>query len=200
MKYPEIEVAPVSARERTLWTITLGFSADPVARWIWPEAKDYTHWMPQFARAMAGGAFEHASALVANGFRAAALWLPPSAAADEVALSAILEASVRPEIAEDVNEMFTQMDEFHPQNEACWYLPMIAADPAFIGQGFGAALMKHALRSCDEQGAIAYLESSNPRNISLYRRHGFEVVGTIQAGESPPMYPMIREPKMGDGL
>jgi hypothetical protein len=41
----------------------------------------------------------------------------------------------------------------------------------------------------------AYLESTNPRNVSFYRRHGFEVLGTIQVGSSPPLIPMLRPPR-----
>ena len=37
----------------------------------------------------------------------------------------------------------------------------------------------------DESGKPAYLESSNPRNISLYQRHGFEVLGEIRSGAAP---------------
>ena len=71
-------------------------------------------------------------------------------------------------------------------------LPMIAADPSQTGRGLGAALMKHALEIVDEAGLPAYLESSNPRNISLYERHGFEVMGEIQTVSSPVMTPMYR--------
>jgi hypothetical protein len=39
----------------------------------------------------------------------------------------------------------------------------------------------------------AYLESTNPRNVSLYQRHGFEALGTIQKGSSPPLIPMLRK-------
>jgi len=42
---------------------------------------------------------------------------------------------------------------------------------------------------------LAYLESTNPANLSLYQRHGFEFIGNIQAGTSPPLFPMIREPR-----
>jgi hypothetical protein len=44
----------------------------------------------------------------------------------------------------------------------------------------------------DAEGLPAYLESSNPRNISFYERHGFEVVGRIQAGKTPVVTPMLR--------
>lgn len=52
--------------------------------------------------------------------------------------------------------------------------------------------MKKALLRCDEEGLPAYLESSNPRNIRLYQRHGFEVMGEIQSGNSPVVTPMFR--------
>jgi len=73
---------------------------------------------------------------------------------------------------------------------------MIGADPAHIGQGLGAALMKHALARCDEDRLPSYLESSNLRNVSLYERHGFEKIGEIQVGNSPVMTPMLR-PALG---
>jgi hypothetical protein len=55
--------------------------------------------------------------------------------------------------------------------------------------------MKHATDICDRDGALAYLESSNLRNVPLYERHGFEVLGTIQAGQSPTIVPMLRKPR-----
>ena len=52
--------------------------------------------------------------------------------------------------------------------------------------------MRHALSRCDRDGTPAYLESSNPRNITLYERHGFERLGTVQVGTSPSIVPMLR--------
>jgi hypothetical protein len=53
--------------------------------------------------------------------------------------------------------------------------------------------MAYALQQCDREHSLAYLESTNPRNVSLYRRHGFEALGTIQVGGSPPLVPMLRQ-------
>jgi hypothetical protein len=53
--------------------------------------------------------------------------------------------------------------------------------------------MKHALEQCDCDHVPAYLESTNPKNVSLYQRHGFEILGTIQEGASPPLIPMLRK-------
>jgi len=195
MAIPSIETGRDADRDRIIHLITLAFAADPVVRWIWPGADTYLEAMPQFTAAFGGRAFEHGSALYAENFRAAALWLPSGVEPDREALEMLMEETMAPEIMEDAISFFGQLTEFHPHDRPYWYLPLIGADPAWTGRGLGSALMKHALGRCDEEGKIAYLESSNPRNISLYERHGFEMMGRIQAGSSPVMTPMIREPR-----
>ena len=188
---PEVRSADASMQASAISTIVLGFSADPMTRWVWPDASDYLKTMPRFVKAFGGRAFEHGTADIIEGARAAALWLPPGVEPDEAEMGAIMEGALRPEIAEDVGAIMKDMAGYHP-HEPHWYLPVIAADPNWIGQGLGALLMKHALRRCDEQGVAAYLESSNPRNISLYERHGFKIIGRIQRGPSPVVTPMLR--------
>jgi ribosomal protein S18 acetylase RimI-like enzyme len=60
------------------------------------------------------------------------------------------------------------------------------------GRGLGSALLKAGLARCDAEGAAAYLESSNPKNVPLYERHGFEVIGLVQPADFPPLIPMLR--------
>src|ERR1700754_1145827 len=188
---PEVKSADATIQASTINTIVLGFAADPMARWVWPDSSEYLRIMPQFVMAFGGRAFDHGTAYITEGTRAAALWLPPGVEPDEAAMEAIMAQAMRPEIAEDIGAVLQGMADHHP-HEPHWYLPLIAADPNWIGQGLGTLLMKHALRRCDEKGIAAYLESSNPRNISLYERHGFRVVGKIQHGSSPTMTPMLR--------
>ena len=86
-----------------------------------------------------------------------------------------------------------QMEKYQP-SEPHWHLPLIGVDPIKQGNGYGSALLQYALDKIDKEGEIAYLENSNPLNTPLYERHGFEVLGTIQVDDAPPMYPMIRYP------
>ncbi len=190
MQPPVIRVAGPSERERILSTVLMGFSSDPLTRWFWPEASTYLQATGAFD-AFAGDAFDAGAAFVTQGFEGAALWLPPGSQPDEERMASIVSDTVAPEIAEDVFKVFELMDHYHPEEEV-WYLPIIGVDPAHQGRGLGSALMKEALRHCDEAGLPAYLESSNPRNISLYERHGFEAVGVIQHGSSPVVTPMYR--------
>jgi len=87
--------------------------------------------------------------------------------------------------------VFEAMTSYHPQ-EPHWYLPLIGVDPARHRKGYGAALLQDTLRRCDQDYVAAYLESTNPANITLYQRHGFELRGTIQVGSAPPLFPMLR--------
>jgi GNAT superfamily N-acetyltransferase len=86
------------------------------------------------------------------------------------------------------------MDRYHPA-EPHWFLPLLAVDPSHQGKGYGSALLQPVLERCDREKQLAYLESSNPRNIPLYERHRFEVLGAIQSGSSPTVVPMLRKPK-----
>ena len=187
----EVKSAGANIRSSVISTIVLGFVADPMARWVWRKSSQYLRMMPPFVNAFGGRAFEHGTADITEGVRAAALWLPPGVEPDEAEMGAIMEETLRPEISEDIAAVMKGMAEHHPR-EPHWYLPLVAADPNWIGQGLGTLLMKHALRRCDEEGVAAYLESSNPRNISFYERHGFKIVGKIQSGSSPVLTPMLR--------
>jgi ribosomal protein S18 acetylase RimI-like enzyme len=172
----------------------MAFSTDPVARWVYPESSQYLTHFPNFIRAFGGRAFESGSAHYVDGFMAAALWLPPNVHPDEDALMALFDETVSEEIKRDLFPVFEEMGKYHP-DEPHWYLPMIGADPLQQGKGYGSALLQYALSICDRDGKLAYLESSNPQNISLYQRHGFELTGTIQVGASPPLFPMLRRPR-----
>jgi len=190
MNPPQIGHANPTQRERLIATLLMGFSSDPLTRWFWPDASVYLSAGAVFD-AFGGNAIDSETAFVTADFEGAALWLPPGVSPDEERMAAAMEATLSPDIAEDAFGVLAQMDEYHP-HEPLWYLPLIAVDPAHQGKGLGSALMKEALRRCDETGLPAYLESSNPRNISLYERHGFETMGQIQVGSSPLVTPMYR--------
>jgi GNAT superfamily N-acetyltransferase len=188
---PEVRSAGANVQASTINTLVLGFAGDPMTRWVWPDSSEYLGIMPQFVRAFGGRAFEHGTAYITEGARAAALWLPPGVEPDEAAMGAVVAQALRPEIADDMELVLEGMAKHHP-HEPHWYLPLIAADPNWIGQGLGTLLMKHALRRCDDEGIAAHLESSNPRNIPFYQRHGFRIIGEIQHGSSPMLTPMLR--------
>lgn len=191
-----VQVKAVTAEDErsVIDVITLAFVADPATRWTWPQPHQYLGAMPDFVRAMGGGAFTHGSADRTDGGSGAALWLPPGSHPDKERIGEIMARTSSPAARKDAPSLFEQMAKYHP-NEPHWYLALIGVDPAQQGKGLGDALMAHALKRCDRDKRLAYLESSNPRNVSLYRRHGFETLGAIRAGSSPTIIPMLRPPR-----
>jgi ribosomal protein S18 acetylase RimI-like enzyme len=75
-----------------------------------------------------------------------------------------------------------------------WYLPLIGVDPAAQGRGDGSALLRAVTERLDREGHLAYLESTSATNLPPFCRHGFEVVGTIEVADAPPVFPMVRGP------
>ena len=187
-----VKMASASDQANVMGILTLAFSADPMARWSFPDPAKYLKVFSSLANAFGGSAFKAKTAYITDGFTGAALWLPPGAASDEESLKQLFEENAGDDIKEQMKVIFEQMDKYHP-TEPHWYLPMIGVDPAHQGAGVGSALMKQGLKAVDRDGVIAYLESSNPRNISLYQRYGFEVTGEIQSGSSPVLRPMLRK-------
>jgi ribosomal protein S18 acetylase RimI-like enzyme len=192
---PIIKTAATASDEASIIDVLVRANwADPAARWVWPDSQRFLMYFPSFVRAFGGNAFAHGSAYYIDGYIGAALWLPPDVHPDENALIALLQRTVSDQIQKDVFAVFEQMGSYHP-NEPHWYLPLMGVDPSQQSKGFGSALLQHILIQFDRNNKLAYLESSNPRNIPLYKRHGFELLGTIQTGTSPSISPMLRRPR-----
>jgi len=193
MPAPDVRTATPAEIDQCVATIVLAFSSDPAARWAFVEPHVYFEIFPHFVRAFGGKAFDHGSAHQIAGC-AAALWIPPGIEPDEEAMVALIESAVAESDREAMSGVFEQMAAFRPA-EPHWYLPLIGTDPAKQGNGYGSALLRHALAICDRQKLAAYLEATSARNVPLYQRHGFAALGTIQVGTSPPITPMLRKPR-----
>lgn len=189
---PPIRVASASEEDRVYAVLALAFVTDPASRWAWPDPHTYLTHFAAVARAFGGRAFGEGTAHVAGDVAGAALWLPPGVRSDEETMGALMAQTVPEANQADMSAVFEQMGGYHP-TEPHWYLPMIGIDPTQQGRGIGSALLRHALSTIDRDHAVAYLESSNPKNVPLYERHGFEVIGEVQAGRSPTIYPMFRK-------
>ena len=186
-----IRVLTPAEKEHAICVQVAAFIADPCMRWNWSKSSAYLESFPGFVSAFGGPAFEHESAYVDETFGGVALWFAPGGTPDGDAIESIARATVEKDRQDDLFAVLEQMENHHP-TEPHWYLSLIGVDPARRGQGIGAELLQHTLAITDEQGLPAYLESSNPANVSLYRRHGFEELGQIRVGDYPVVTPMIR--------
>jgi ribosomal protein S18 acetylase RimI-like enzyme len=189
-----IIVAKRSEESRIASLMTLAFANDPVMRYLYPDQLQFLTYFPEFVRLFGGRAFDRGSAHITEDGYGAALWLPPGEHPDEEALVELVKRSAALSAKTDLFQVFQQMSSYHP-GEPHWYLPLIGVDPLYQGGGVGSALLAYALAICDREKRLAYLESSNPKGVRLYQRHGFEVLGTIDVGEHPTVIPMLRKPR-----
>jgi ribosomal protein S18 acetylase RimI-like enzyme len=193
MTIPIVKTAKESDEAGVIDVLKIAFVADPATRWVWPDPQKYLSHFSSFAKAFGGKAFAYESAHYVGNYSGAALWLPPNVYPDVDLLTALLQSSGSDESKKDGPEIFEKMSRYHP-HEPHWYLPLLGVDPLHHGKGLGSALIQHVIGMCDRDNKFAYLESSNPKNIQFYKRHGFELLGTIQVNTSPPIFPMLRKP------
>jgi GNAT superfamily N-acetyltransferase len=196
--FEPVESYPVSQvkadREaKAIATLTLAFVEDAANRWCWPDADEYLAAFPEFVRALGGRAFAAQTAFEIAEGAGAALWLPPGVEPEEVALVSLIERTVHASRRDALYAIVEQMGRCHPTFPH-WYLPFVGVEPIHQGRGLGAELLRPILQRCDAEGLPAYLESSDASNIAFYERLGFRSVGRIQAGTSPVIVPMLREP------
>lgn len=89
------------------------------------------------------------------------------------------------------------IEKVHPK-EPHYYLEVLGTRIDTQSKGVGSAVINAVLERCDEEGVPAYLESSNPRNVPFYARHGFETRQELHMGkdDSGPLVTLMwREPR-----
>ncbi|WP_430787862.1 GNAT family N-acetyltransferase [Actinoplanes sp. G11-F43] len=149
------------------------FTGDPVLRFMFPEDGDY----PRQAAAFFGYLFDkrvgRGSIFTVEGGVSAAIWEPPGGA-DVVAE----ELDLPPGARERVQRYDDAIHAAFP-SESYWYLGVLGTHPAAAGRRLGRAVMAEGLRRAAADGLPAYLETSKPANVDLYRRAGWEVVAEV---------------------
>ena len=190
----EVRDSTADEMDHAVAAIVTAFLTDPAARFAWPALRDYLQSMPLATREFAGASFQRGTALVSADLCGAALWLPPGVQPNGEALEKVFRETANRENLADLLATFEKMGQAHPK-QAHWYLAMIGVEPNAQGKGLGARLMRHGVARCDQGRELAYLETSNPRNVALYQRFDFEVIGEFQVGSAPLVTSMLRQPR-----
>lgn len=193
-KTPQIRSVSRVERDRFEAAMAMAFSADPAARWCWPDPMQFLTIFRPLVTLFGGKSFDHGTAYVIGDYFGVAQWLPPRVQPDDDPIGELFERHMSGPKLGDVLFLLEQMASFHP-TEPHWYIPLIGVDPVLQGRGYGSKLMRHALAACDHDRHLAYLEATSPANRQFYEGYGFRALGEIRSADSPPMFPMLREPQ-----
>jgi ribosomal protein S18 acetylase RimI-like enzyme len=187
----EVRIAQATDEDAVMAVLMLAFATDPPMRYIFAKPAGYADGFRRFAAVTGDPSLAAGAAYLADDGAAAALWLPPGVQGDLAAIGPLVQAFAPPERLPVLSKVGEAIRAFHPDGPH-WYLSMLGVDPMRQGRGLGSALLEAGLARCDADGAIAYLESSSPKNVPLYERYGFEVLAVIEPDDFPPLMPMLR--------
>ncbi len=76
-------------------------------------------------------------------------------------------------------ELGEKLDALHP-HEPHAHLVFLGVSPHAQGRGVGSAILKETLAPLDVSGTPALLEATTERNVTLYQRHGFDIVENLR--------------------
>jgi GNAT superfamily N-acetyltransferase len=172
------------------------FAEDPVFAWlIPPQPRGRDNRMRTFFSMSRSYLRRGKPCYLTSDAPAAALWAEPGAWAMPLS-QVILEAAptglaLRRRLFRALRTQL-QIERLHAgQSPPHSYLGYLGTRRDRQGQGLGTQMLAEVLAGADTDGMPAYLESSSERNLPLYERNGFRVVGELQAlGHGPAIWRM----------
>jgi GNAT superfamily N-acetyltransferase len=202
---PDPRLAAPTDRSVVARVAAAGFYDDPVLSWVFPEPSTRRSRLENVFGGLVDDTIPGRGEVWVLDGASVAFWRDPSFEHGRTAADRVQDPAPTPdpppepepftdEELERLVALGTAMGESHPHEEH-WYLNVVSTLPERQGQGLGAAILQPVLRRCDEEGHRAYLESTNPKNRSLYRRHGFVEAGEIPVAGGPSLMQMWRDPR-----
>jgi ribosomal protein S18 acetylase RimI-like enzyme len=180
-------------------TLTSAFAKDPVMCWMFQDPEQRPAQLESWMRFSLGMGITRGHLYGVDGNRGAAIWSPPD--------TTLFDAFWVPKMIElltdligdrtaAVIEALGKATAAHPKDESHFYLFTLGTRADAQGEGLGSRILRPVLDICDAQGLAATLESSNPKNLPFYERHGFEITAEIELEKGGPVVrPMHRTPR-----
>jgi GNAT superfamily N-acetyltransferase len=163
--------------------LSRAFNRDPLQNYTFPDEFERMEKSPaHFSSALRYGLLYGEVYSTPHG-EGASIWLPPGGTditperAEAGGFTSLPE-----QIGEEAFERFFSVlsfgEQFHKQDvpEPHWYTMVVGVDPAFQGQGLGRALLEPVMEKARTEGVPVYLETAQPKNVSFYKKIGFNVL------------------------
>ena len=173
----EIARATRADRDQVVATVVAAFVADPAYRYFFPDDGTYEVHATTFTEYLFDKRVDLGTVWIAAGGAVAALWDPPDKP----------NPGGRPDLPDDVLARIDRYDAtVHPMlpTDPHWYLGVLATHPDQAGKRWGRRVMAAGVTTAHADGLPAYLETTNPSNVDLYEREGWQLVG--RAGDGVP--------------
>jgi ribosomal protein S18 acetylase RimI-like enzyme len=184
--------------DRVVEILVGAFYEDPTWAWAFPDPALRREQHRRVWRLFVEGAARYPSVWLNADETAAAVWIPPGGTEMSEEQQAMVEPMLVELLGADaprVQAMFDAFEDVHPHHGDHYYLTLLGTDPAFRGKGLGLQLLEDTLQLADDDGVAAYLEASNPVNVGLYQRYGFQPYQTFSLAPGLDVTTMWRDPR-----
>ena len=185
LKHKGKGVFPLSSRDLEWGGAVLGqaFMHDPMIVYIIPEERKRMYIVPWYMTRLLAYSYRYGYAYATSSKDGVIFFLPPG----ETELSyprmfwaGMLGAPVKLGVTACIRllRVAAATDKLHAQYAppSHYYLFGLGVNPSSQGKGLGSYLLDLLLQRCDVEHVPCYLETHSEHNISLYKRHGFDVV------------------------
>ena len=180
--------------------LTAAFQEDPVLSYLFEDEEQRPLMLAAFFANRLASRNETDRLLVPSGSdarNAAALWeAPEKDSENDSSFNAVVAAGISLLGQDWISDRLANLrvlGEAKPKDRH-WYLSFVGTRPESQGKGLASTLIKSVTNICDQEKIPAYLESSNPDNVSLYESHGFRVTGEVVIKDGPKVPLMWRDP------
>jgi len=180
--------------------LTAAFQEDPVLSYLFEDEEQRPLMLAAFFANRLASRNETDRLLVPSGSdarNAAALWeAPEKDSENDSSFNAVVAAGISLLGQDWISDRLANLrvlGEAKPKDRH-WYLSFVGTRPESRGKGLASTLIESVTNICDKEKIPAYLESSNPDNVSLYESHGFRVTGEVVIKDGPKVPLMWRDP------
>jgi ribosomal protein S18 acetylase RimI-like enzyme len=176
-------------------TLVLAFDGDPLFRYFLPGPKERAKWLRWFMTRALGEALAVNGAFVLEtgpetgiiGTYPPGRW--PPRLGDLIGATPLPPGIPPWKLLVDGIPIEQQIHRLHPHAPHL-YVYVLGVHPSVRGRGLGGVLLRHAAAIAKAAGVVSHLETSNPENLGLYRRFGFQVTNEIESHGGPPVWTM----------
>lgn len=192
-----IHVAKDSEIPRVVEILADSFYSDPTWSWAFPDPElrlaQLTRWWDLYLQ---GARVQDDTVWISENLESASVWFPPNASEftpeQETLVEPLFIELVGEEQAARIMQLMQGFEEMRPSDAPHYYLSLLGTHANHRGRGIGFSLLADNLAWVDSKKMPAYLEASNPANVALYQRYGFEQVGEFTITRGPTLTTMWR--------
>lgn len=173
-----------------------GFHDDEIWAWMLPREWQRLRILPRYYRALMRCVFmPRNGAWTTKDTAGGALWFPSGTQNLRFSEQTLSGFALLPEglMSLAKGRRWEHLISENTPSQPHWRLNSLAVAPSAQRRGIGSALIKPGLTRADAEGVGCYLETQRRANIPFYRRFGFEEIGEVRLGDSPPVWRMWRE-------